>query len=104
MLGVDVFNGKEVHKAAGTSTSITIDKNYSSNPCQAILFVASNSYGGNSMPSIFVLPRTNSTEIGVVYEGNVKKEHLSIDSNGVVTLAVSTNTHVYYRVFCMEIN
>lgn len=99
-LGVDNVNGKITHIQTMASTYI-IGKTLN----QAILFITSNKMGNLGLPSIFVLPRTTGTDIKSIYEGNcVKLADLSMNADGSVTVSGISSTHLYYRLYSMEMN
>ena len=93
------MNGMSGHIQPRTSAA-TITKNNGAYNNQAILFIAVN---GNSLPSVFIIPRGSDNEIGVAFEGTVKKTDLSIDNNGAIIVSGFNGNHIYYRIFNMEL-
>ena len=59
--------------------------------------------GNASTPSIFIIPRNNSADIEIVYDGAcIKKSQLSMNADGSITVTTTAATHCYYRLFDME--
>lgn len=85
-----------VFENSATGATITIPKSTH----QALFICAIN--GPSNTPSIFILPRTNTDLIQVVYQGTFRKDNITLDSATGDIIVSRGNSHFWYWLLDME--